>query len=64
MKITYDIVSVLPHRGSQPMKVFIYEDGEFCGYLWMSRDDLYKNIEEDDKDGDEWEIKESYKDEK
>ena len=63
MKIMYDIVSIVPHRGSQPMKVFIYEDGEFTGYLWMSREDLFKNIESDKEDGDETEIKESYKDE-
>ncbi len=61
MKMTYDIVAVRPHRGSQPLKVFMYEDSEFAGYLWMSRSDLNENIKIDEKDGDEWEIKESYK---
>jgi len=61
MKVTYDIVNILPHRGQQPMKVFIYHDDKFMRYLWMSKNDLDKNIEIDKKDGDEHEIKESYK---
>ncbi len=61
MKMTYDIIAFKPHRGSQPLKVFMYEDSEFVGYLWMSSSDLNENIKANEKDGDEWEIIESHK---
>ena len=64
MKTTYDIISVSPYRKSQNKKVFIYEDDEMCGYLWMSDDDLKKKVKQCKYDGDEVEIKYSYKDAK
>ena len=64
MKIIYDIKSVSTTKGNQNKKVFIYEDGELEGVLWMSWEDIRANKEDSLKRGDEVEIKESYKDEK
>ena len=62
MKIVYDVIEIGRFRGYQNKKVFIYEDGQMVSYLWMSNDDLSKNIEQCKKDGDDVELKESYKD--
>ena len=61
-KVKYDIIVIGRYRGSRNLKVFIYEDDEFVDWLWMDRIDLRKNKEREEKDGNEVEIVESYKD--
>lgn len=42
-KVLFKIERVIPHRGKQNRKVFIYRDEKFDEYLWMSDLDLKKN---------------------
>jgi hypothetical protein len=51
-KVLFKVERVIPHRGKQNRKVFIYRDGKFDEYLWMSDLDLKKNKQRVKSNGD------------